>query len=62
VSAETVITIVAGAIEAMMKLYYSLGGGMPDLVKLAADCNLERVRIANQQAADEKAARDAVPK
>lgn len=60
------MTLVDGvllAIETLMSLYLKHNaGGFPTLVTLAARCNEEMTRIRNQEAADEKAARDAVPK
>jgi len=63
---EDSMTIAEGilaAIEALMGLYLKhVAGGFPTLVTLAAKCNAEMARIRNQEAADEKAARDLVPK
>jgi hypothetical protein len=60
------VTIAEGilaAIEALMALYLKHRPvGFPDLVTLAARCNEEMTRIRNQEAADEKAARDLVPR
>lgn len=50
------------AIKALIMLYLKHRGsnGTLDIVALAAKCNEEMTRIRNQEAADEKAARDAV--
>ena len=59
----TIVDGILAAIEALYRLYLQhKAGGFVDLVTLASRCNEEMTRIRNQQAADEKAARDAVPK
>lgn len=59
----TIVEGILAAIEALMTLYLKhKGGGFLDLVTLAAKCNEENTRIRNQQAADEKAERDLVPR
>lgn len=59
----TIAEGILAAIEALMSLYLKhVAGGFPTLVTLAAQCNEEATRIRNAEAADEKAARDAVPR
>lgn len=58
----TILDGILAAIQVLMKLYLTSGGGFPSLVTTAAACEEEIRRIKNAEAAIEKAAMDAVPK
>lgn len=57
----TVVDGILAAIELLMKLYLAQGGGLDALKDLPSKCDAEIKRIDAQEAADEKAARDARP-
>ena len=57
----SIVDGILAAIELLMKLYLAQGGGLEKLKDLPAKCDAENKRIDVQEAADEKAARDARP-